>query len=45
MSDHDPYDEPTRADTPVTDPTMPMPAATDGPPPRPAIDVHGSSAG
>lgn len=33
MSDHDPLDEPTRADTPVTDPTMAMPAAAGGPPP------------
>jgi hypothetical protein len=33
MSDHEPEGEPTRVDTPVTDPTMAMPAATDGPPP------------
>lgn len=33
MSDHDPYGDPTRADTPVTDPTMAMPAATGAPPP------------
>ena len=32
MSDHDPSGEPTRVDTPVTDPTMAMPAAA-GPPP------------
>lgn len=34
MSDHDPYGDPTRADTPVTDPTMAMPAATGGEPPE-----------
>jgi hypothetical protein len=33
MSDHDPLDEPTRADTPVSDPTMAMPASAGGPPP------------
>lgn len=33
MSDHDPLDEPTQADTPVTDPTMAMPASAGGPPP------------
>jgi hypothetical protein len=33
MSDHEPEGDPTRVDTPVTDPTMAMPAATDGPPP------------
>jgi hypothetical protein len=33
MSDHDPYGEPTRVDTPVSDPTMAMPAATGAPPP------------
>ncbi len=33
MSDHDPLDEPTQVDTPVTDPTMAMPAAAGGPPP------------
>jgi hypothetical protein len=33
MSDPDPYGEPTRVDTPVTDPTMAMPAATGGQPP------------
>jgi serine/threonine-protein kinase len=33
MSDHDPHGEPTRVDTPVTDPTMAMPAATGGQPP------------
>lgn len=34
MSDHDPYGEPTRVDTPVSDPTMAMPAPV-GPPPPP----------
>jgi len=29
----DPYGDPTRADTPVTDPTMAMPAVTGAPPP------------
>jgi len=33
MSDHEPEGDPTRVDAPVTDPTMAMPAATDGPPP------------
>jgi len=33
MSDHDPYGDPTRADVPVTDPTMAMPAATGAQPP------------
>jgi hypothetical protein len=33
MSDHDPHGEPTRVDTPVTDPTMAMPAVTGGQPP------------
>jgi hypothetical protein len=33
MSDHDPQDDATRTDTPVTDPTMAMPAAAGGPPP------------
>lgn len=33
MSDHDPSGDPTRVDTPVTDPTMAMPAATGAPPP------------
>ena len=33
MSDHDPHGDPTRVDTPVSDPTMPMPAATGAPPP------------
>jgi hypothetical protein len=33
MSGHEPQDEPTRVDTPIEDPTMAMPAATDGPPP------------
>ena len=33
MSDHDPYGEPTRVDTPVSDPTMAMPAAGGEPPP------------
>jgi hypothetical protein len=33
MSDHDPQDDATRVDTPVSDPTTAMPAAADGPPP------------
>jgi eukaryotic-like serine/threonine-protein kinase len=33
MSDHDPHGEATRVDTPVTDPTMAMPAVTGGQPP------------
>src|SRR5687767_7534995 len=33
MSDHDPYGDPTRADTPVTEPTMAMPTTTGTPPP------------
>ena len=32
-SDPDPYGDPTRADTPVADPTVAMPAAADGGPP------------
>lgn len=33
MSDHDPYGEPTRVDTPASDPTMAMPAPVEPPPP------------
>lgn len=33
MTDHDPAGDPTRADTPVTDPTMAMPVTPGGPPP------------
>jgi hypothetical protein len=33
MSEHDPLDEPTRADTPVSEPTTAMPASTGGTPP------------
>lgn len=33
MSDHDPSGDPTRADVPVTDPTMAMPVATGAQPP------------
>ena len=33
MSDDDPYGDPTRVDTPVTEPTMAMPAVTGGQPP------------
>ncbi len=33
MSDHDPYGDPTRVDTPVSDPTMAMPASGGAPPP------------
>jgi hypothetical protein len=32
MTDQDPYGDPTRVDTPVTDPTQAMPAAAGGPP-------------
>lgn len=37
MADQDPYGEPTRVDTPVSDPTMPLPASGGRPPsgPRP----------
>lgn len=33
MTDHEPHDDPTRVDVPVTDPTMAMPAVTGAPPP------------
>lgn len=33
MSDHDPSGEPTRVDTPASEPTMAMPASPGGPPP------------
>jgi hypothetical protein len=33
MSDHEPHEDPTGVDTPVTDPTMAMPAAAGGLPP------------
>jgi hypothetical protein len=36
MSDQDPYGDPTRADTPVSDPTAAMPAAAAGGPPTEA---------